>query len=72
MGSSMTSAASAQNTALKESIVHAARGEIETTARLLSQVKNLQDHVNPPYLRGDFALTGHDYHRTTEELVLTF
>jgi len=60
MGSSTTTAASAQNRALKESILHAARGEIETTARLLSQIQSLQDHVNPPYLRGDSPLTGHD------------
>lgn len=49
------SSVSTQNVALKENIVYAARGEIETTARLLSQVKTLQEHVNPPYLRGDYC-----------------
>lgn len=38
---------------LKESIVLAARGEIEATASVLEQAKVLEEHVNPPYLRGD-------------------
>ncbi|CAN0331568.1 unnamed protein product, partial [Pylaiella littoralis] len=46
-------AATVQNVTLKENVLYAAREEIETTARLLSQVKILQEeHVNPPYLRG--------------------
>ncbi|CAM9236460.1 unnamed protein product, partial [Hapterophycus canaliculatus] len=45
-------AGTAQNVGLKENILYAAKGEIETTARLLSQVKTLEQHVNPPYLRG--------------------
>ncbi|CAM9408854.1 unnamed protein product [Scytosiphon promiscuus] len=46
-----STADTAQNVALKENILYAARGEIDTTARLLSQVKTLEEHVNPPYLR---------------------
>eukprot|EP00903_Cladosiphon_okamuranus_P013511 g12583.t2 len=51
------STASTQNEGLRENIVCAVRGEIETTARLLSQVKTLQEHVNPPYLRDIPQLT---------------
>lgn len=47
---------STQNTALKENILYSATGEIETTAHLLSQVKALQEHVNPPYIRGNYLL----------------
>ncbi|CAM9225357.1 unnamed protein product [Ectocarpus sp. 13 AM-2016] len=54
---STTTAASTHNVALKENILYAARGEIETTARLLSQVKTLQEHVNPPYLKDMPQLT---------------
>lgn len=50
------STASTQNVGLKENIVYAARGEIQTMAHLLSQVKTLQEHVNPPYLRGECLL----------------
>lgn len=58
-GQSTASAAIVQNVALKENILYAARGDIETTARLLSQVKTLQEeHVNPPYLRGDLPVNG--------------
>lgn len=40
------------NVALKESILLAARGEIEATASVLAKVKALDKHINPPYLRG--------------------
>lgn len=40
------------NVALKESIILAARGEIEATASVLAKVKTLEKHINPPYLRG--------------------
>eukprot|EP00904_Undaria_pinnatifida_P005903 jgi/Undpi1/2442/HiC_scaffold_13.g05823.m1 len=39
------------NVALKESILLAARGEIEATASVLAKVKALDKHINPPYLR---------------------
>ncbi|CAN0343696.1 unnamed protein product [Ectocarpus sp. 8 AP-2014] len=55
--SPLPSAASTHNVALKENILYAARGEIETTARLLSQVKALQEHINPPYLKDMPLLT---------------
>ncbi|CAM9170522.1 unnamed protein product, partial [Ectocarpus fasciculatus] len=55
---STTTASSTHNVALKENILYAARGEIETTARLLSQVKTLQEHVNPPYLKGGESRVG--------------
>eukprot|EP00752_Nemacystus_decipiens_P007075 g6340.t1 len=51
------STASTQHVALKENIVYTARGEVEITARLLSQVKTLQEHINPPYLRDMPQLT---------------
>lgn len=58
-GQSTASAAIVQNVALKENILYAARGEIETTARLLSHVNTLQEeHVNPAYLRGELPLNG--------------
>lgn len=58
------STAPTQHMALKENIVYAARGEIETTARLLSHVKTLQEHVNPPYLKGELLAGRVWKHRT--------
>lgn len=42
-----------ETVALKESILLSSREEIEETAKMLSKVKALQEHINPPYLRGN-------------------
>lgn len=41
---------------IKENILLASRGEIEEIAGLLAKVKELERHVNPPYLRGEYDI----------------
>lgn len=42
-----------EDTVWKESIVLSARRETREMAKIFAQVKALEDHVNPPYLRGE-------------------